>query len=75
MTISKKCEYTLVRKRLYFDSQLFKIDRCCKFLGTYRPRIYSNMSTLHVAVLRTQALKSRCFFVAIARGLSTMRRK
>jgi hypothetical protein len=72
---SKKCKYTLVRKRLYFDLQPFEIDTCCKFLGPYRLRIYVNMSSLDVAVFRTQALKGRYFFLAIATRLLNYAKK
>jgi hypothetical protein len=36
---NKRCLYTLVRKRLYFDLEPFEINACCKFLGPYRLRI------------------------------------
>jgi hypothetical protein len=69
----KNCKYTLVRKRLYFDLQPFEINTCCKFLGPKTPRIYVNMSTLPVAVFRTQVVKGKHFFVAITTGVILLR--
>jgi hypothetical protein len=50
------------------DLQRFKIDTCCKFLGSYRLCIYVNMFTLDIA-LHTQIITARHCFVAIAMGL------
>jgi hypothetical protein len=53
-----------MQKSLYFHLQPFKIDRCCKFLGLYKPRIYVNMSTPDVVVFREQVVKGRVLRIA-----------
>jgi hypothetical protein len=65
--------HTLVCKRFYFDLLPFKIDTCCKFLEPYTPRIYVNMSALHVAVFCIQVVKGRYFFAATATRVTQLR--
>jgi hypothetical protein len=51
-----------------FDLQLFEID-VLQISGLNIPRIYVDMTTLDVAVFRTQIVRGQYFFAVIARGL------
>jgi hypothetical protein len=65
-----KMQKNIGPERLCFDLQPFKIDTCCKFLGPHRTWENINISTLDVAVFRTQVgqVKGRHFFIGITIG-------